>query len=273
MLAEELKEILEHSAANKFLISLQPDIFELAKHMLAHIGSPDSRLRDDLIYSAFYHWLLERSQFDNNQLGQILETALDDSHLFWKLGEKDTDSIFTRSFSLLLIALILLQHRQQSVFTHSEISKVNSRLMRYATGEKDNRGFVPVKGWAHAIAHLADVIDELAQCEETGANELHEMLRVVSEKMRIPDTPLVHGEFERMATATLSILRRSLITEKDITNWLLVFEEVFAIGFISPADFAFFNAKHFLQSLYFALRANSDLQQFSEIVLLTLPKS
>ncbi|WKL05120.1 DUF2785 domain-containing protein [Paenibacillus amylolyticus] len=33
--------------------------------------------------------------------------------------------------------------------------------------ERDYRGYDEEKGWAHAIAHAADVLDDLAQCKRT----------------------------------------------------------------------------------------------------------
>ncbi len=48
--------------------------------MLDNIGSTDSELRDDLIYSTFSHWIL-KDFVSPNLLKIILETILD-KHLF-----------------------------------------------------------------------------------------------------------------------------------------------------------------------------------------------
>lgn len=103
-----LKETLLTIRANSFLAP--PHAFELALEMVTHIGSPDPQLRDELIYSTFSHWI-EEGVLSPEQLQELLAIALDDQHLFYRIGESGTDSVFTRSFSVLLLPLILILHR------------------------------------------------------------------------------------------------------------------------------------------------------------------
>ena len=49
----QLKEKLQVFAENKFHLSENDDLSEIIPDMLNHIGSTDSYLRDELIYSAF----------------------------------------------------------------------------------------------------------------------------------------------------------------------------------------------------------------------------
>ncbi len=107
----ELKEKLQGLAQNKFRLSENDDLSELIPQMLYHIGSIDDYLRDELIYSAFGTWILRYNAIDFQQLRKILPIALDEQHMFCKLGEQDTDSVFTRSFSVLLLPLLLITHR------------------------------------------------------------------------------------------------------------------------------------------------------------------
>lgn len=74
--------------------------------MLAEIGSVDPELRDHLIYSSFAKLILN-DYLNQSLMAHILDVCLDPFHLFYKLGETDTDSVFTRSFSALVIALLL----------------------------------------------------------------------------------------------------------------------------------------------------------------------
>ena len=159
--ALELKEILrpiqsgekEWDAENEQL---------LIPAMLEHIGSTDSILRDTCIYGTFCKLILEK-QLDKGLLEEMLEACLADEMLFHGIGEAESDSVFTRSFTTLLIALILYSDNESGFLSGEMIVEVKEKLLVYMEAEKDLRGFVPGKGWAHSIAHAADAFDELAK--------------------------------------------------------------------------------------------------------------
>src|SRR5512139_2560214 len=98
----QLKEKLQVYAENEFRPPAQDELSELVPAMLHHIGSTDSVLRDDLIYSAFATWITDHDAIDHEQLRSMLPTVLDEEHLLYKVGEQDTDSVFTRAVSVLL---------------------------------------------------------------------------------------------------------------------------------------------------------------------------
>lgn len=131
--------------------------------LLNHIGSTDSYLRDELIYSAFGTWTLRYNVIDQEQLRSLLPIILNERHMLYNIGEKNTDSVFRRSFSILLLPLILITHRSQHFLTAPEIRQVKEKLIYFLENEKDLRGFVSEKGWAHSIAHAADALDDIAK--------------------------------------------------------------------------------------------------------------
>ena len=109
--------------------------------MLVHIGSPDSQLRDNMIYQTFCQLILE-TKIDDQLLGEILELCVSDQFLFKGIGEKDTDSVFTRSFTSLLIALILYQDNRNDFLTEAKVNEIKDKLISYVNLEKDVRGYV-----------------------------------------------------------------------------------------------------------------------------------
>src|SRR5512135_2288376 len=119
----ELKEKLQRAAQNDFRLSENENLSELIPEMLHHIGSTDSDLRDELIYSAFGTWILHHNAIDSQQLRRILPIALDEQHMLYKLGEQNTDSVFTRSFSVLLVPLLLIAHRTHPFLSTPEIDQ------------------------------------------------------------------------------------------------------------------------------------------------------
>ncbi|WP_155889949.1 hypothetical protein [Peribacillus kribbensis] len=78
----------------------QPPEAWLLEQMLANIGSVDSELRDSLIYST-YCKLMKGNHLTTGQMESLFDACLDENRLFYKIGEKESDSVFTRSFSSL----------------------------------------------------------------------------------------------------------------------------------------------------------------------------
>ncbi|MFK7804733.1 MAG: DUF2785 domain-containing protein [Anaerolineae bacterium] len=255
----QLKQQLQTIAANEFNIPADFDLFPLALNMLQHNGSIDSELRDGLIYSAFGTWIIKHKLFTPAQLTQLLEITLDDQHLFYRIGEFETDSVFTRSFSMLMLPLILIRHCEESFLTAAHIKQIKSKLFDYVRLEQDLRGYVPEKGWAHAAAHGADAFDDLALCPELDAADLLDLLTQLNTWITTETTPFVHEEDERFVTAVISIRSRKLIAERDIEKWIRALAtQVKEAKHPSPTNRIYINVKNFLRSLYFRLyRKNS----------------
>ena len=57
------------------------------------------------------------------------------------------------------------------------------RVASWYLREQDVRGYVPGKGWAHAIAHGADAIGILAQSPHFATNELTVFLDVLADRL------------------------------------------------------------------------------------------
>jgi len=254
---KELKVQLQIIAQKNFSIPAGIDQFALALKMMSYIGSTDSELRDDLVYTTFATWILKQHLFNNAQLRQLLFMVLDCQYIFYGIGETDTDSVFTRSFSVLLLPLILISHREKPFLTRWEIGEVKTALLKYLEQERDLRGYVAGKGWAHAVAHAADALDDLAQCPEMGSTDLLDILNVIAAKMCEGSIPYIYEEDERMVTAVISVLNRHLVGEEDIEKWMRGFALSVKKSKRSPLNYRHLNVKNFLRSLYFRMRQKS----------------
>ncbi len=263
MLDEQaLKERLREIAAADYKAPTRPEIYPLVLAMGAHTGSTDPELRDDLIYMTMAYWI-QRDVFEAKDLKEILQVALNEQHLFYGLGQKETDTVFTRSFSMLIVAAVLNAHRRHTFLPDDELHVIKQKLLRYLEGEKDLRGYVPLKGWAHAIAHAADALDELVQCAEMNAEDLCEILTTMRKVIRTTAAVYICEEDERLATAVLAAWQRDEIDNESIISWLasfvpladqdLPFEERYP---------SFVNSKNFLRSLTF----RTSRMSFSESI-------
>jgi hypothetical protein len=249
---EALQELLKGIKDNEYKVSERVDAFELSLAMMEYLGDSDSRLRDDLIYSVLIRWITS-GVFSKEQLKKILSTVLDDKHLLYKIGEKDTDSVFMRSFSVLIAAGLVYAHREDKFLDHEELINVKNKIIKYAEQEKDVRGYISDGGWAHTAAHTSDTLDELALCEELGRGELLEILEVIKNKVSIEYYSYICYEDERLALATNSLISRGLFTEEEIAEWIKSFSEYDKNIEFPNHYYMIGNIKNYLNSLYYRL--------------------
>lgn len=250
-LKNDLKERLTNIILNGYQPADESDVWPLTQEMLRHLGSTDPELRDKLINRVLGRWA--ELYFDSQQLQILLNRVLDDDHLYLGLGEEGSDSVFMRSFSSLALASLIARHRSQAFLSGPAVQQTLDRMLVYLSKEKDLRGYLPGKGWAHALAHAADALDELALCPELGKPALLDLLQGIREAVLGAAVVLVDDEDERLVTAVLSSLQRQLLSASDLSRWVSGFA-----SFALPPTYQEWlrkrtNIKHFLRSLYFRL--------------------
>ncbi|CEG26153.1 Hypothetical protein BN1002_00994 [Bacillus sp. B-jedd] len=247
---EELKTVLLKVKAGASVVGEQKQ--HIVKSMLAHIGSADSVLRDKLIYGSFCKMILE-GQLEEEQLINLFESSLSESYLFKGIGEKGTDTVFTRSFTSLLIALILYKDGEDDILPASMVETAKERLLEYIQAERDLRGFVPGKGWAHSIAHAADAIDELVKNQKVGSEDFSGLLQVLWDKMLVSESVYIRQEEERVVVPIVAMLQRGL-DQNEVVALLKNTPEKIKISREVLGEEHYWNlvanAKNFLKSLY-----------------------
>jgi hypothetical protein len=137
------------------------------------------------------------------------------------LAEDGTDTVFRRSFSVLVLAECIERDNAAHLVPATTMVRWGDRVASWFVRERDLRGFVRGKGWAHAVAHGADAIAALAASEAMGRLELTVLLDVLADRLLLPTEHfLVHGETDRLARATMRILRRDLVSLEVLEPWL-----------------------------------------------------
>lgn len=244
------KQFLRSIVDNNHEIPTEIDSFVFARSLLANLASTDEELRDELSYMLLASGIIDRHKLSIQQVEEILALILDKDHLFWGIGEKGTDSVFMRSFSNLIVAGILYTDNRDPELSPKDVHQAKDALLRYAREEKDWRGYVDGKGWAHTMAHLADAFDECAQHQSLSEEDREEILTVLSELIKLPD-PLYHEEDMRLATVAYHIIVCKQVSEEFLATWLescYVERNSDVSAWMSAS-----NAKNFLRSLYFLL--------------------
>lgn len=264
---KQLKKLLLDIRCNNWEIPNEVNKYEFALTLMDNIGTIDSELRDDLILVMLWNMITEK-KLSKDEIKGILKIALSDKHLFYGLGKKDDDSVFNRSFSVLIIRWIIFYHNNfgENLLSEEEMMEVYQDLIRYVRLEQDFRGYIEVKGWGHTMGHSGDALRTLALCNYIKHDELLEILEVVKEKISIIDYVYINEEAERLVSVVVNIMSRKILTNEEIVFWIKSFED-----FNKPKDFPnmhYFkeNVKNFLRSLYFRLKfKNNQTLIFNEI--------
>ena len=191
---------------------------DLTAELTTMLGSTQPEVRDGTAYPALATWI-DRGVYDDLLVG------LGDgmvAGLSVGLGESGTDTVFRRSFSALIVAECLERDNEQHLLAPTKILDWGDRIAVWFLTERDSRGFVPDKGWAHAIAHGADAIGALAESSHMSAAEHQALLDVLAERLlqQPADEPLVAGEPDRMAAAAMRILRRGSLGVDVLEPWV-----------------------------------------------------
>ncbi|MEJ7795881.1 MAG: DUF2785 domain-containing protein [Nocardioides sp.] len=189
---------------------------ELTAELTRMLGSTDPGLRDGTAYPALGTWV-DRGVYDE------LLTGLGDgmaAGLTVGLGERDTDTVFRRAFSVLVLATVVERDISQQLLPAEKVLRWGDQIVSWYLRERDLRGHVAGKGWAYAVAHGADAIGALAGSRHFGVHELTVLLDVLADRLLTIDVPLLCGEPDRMAHAVMSILRRNVVPTRVVEPWI-----------------------------------------------------
>lgn len=202
---------------NNYQIPEGYTLSELTGQLFRYIASTDPELRDHIAYSVYATWL-QRELYTKEEISEHVELLLD--NLGRGIGESKSSSVFLRSFSVLFLAEIVHNDNRKALLERAQIKSILARALWYLDAEKDPRGYVPVKGWAHALAHTADLLAELARHRYVNKNDLRDILRAISAKITHAGEYLyIHGEDERLARAVIEVLRRGRLPTSAVRSW------------------------------------------------------
>lgn len=270
---EELKKCLIEIRDNDYNVPDGADVDGILDDMLRHIGHADGEFRDKLIYKTFVQWGESKKLISAEKMTQILGICLSDTHLFYGIGENGTDSVFTRSFSSLVLSVAFCVHDDVEPFLGAQdVQSIKETVLRYIAQEKDYRGYVEGKGWAHAVAHIADALYNVVGCEIDGkfCNDRDSVLEILQGiKTLVCNEECVYGteEDERLAAAVMMVIWSEALASDDIIAWIDGFnmaDNEWWKGSVPSDYYPHINRKNFMRSLYFKLLADGDFEAICE---------
>jgi Protein of unknown function (DUF2785) len=225
---------------------------DLTAELTRMLGSNDPVVRDGTAYPALATWT-SRGVYDDllSGLGDGMAAGLAVG-----LGDRETDAVFRRSFSVLVLGECVARDNKVGLVPPTKVLEWGDRISTWYLRERDLRGFVPGKGWAHAVAHGADAIGTLAESPHFANPELTVLLDVLADRLTLPvDAPFAHGEPDRMAAATMCVLRRNVVPLSVLEPWVARLASAATARALRGTDpfLQRSNSEAFLRALYLQL--------------------
>ncbi|EQD47955.1 hypothetical protein B2A_08205, partial [mine drainage metagenome] len=163
-------------------------------------------------------WIL-RQGLQDTERRSLAQNAIEG--LSAGLGRASDDSVFLRSYSTLVLCAIVERDLIHPFLRSVEYRRILSSALRLLDREKDLRGFVPGKGWAHTLAHLADLFDSLVKSPHLQDQDLQRILKSIAKRLLRPtSTVLGYGEPVRLAKAVITLLNREIVPIPYINSWI-----------------------------------------------------
>ncbi|WP_162985948.1 DUF2785 domain-containing protein [Virgibacillus sp. Bac330] len=235
----------------------------LLEEMLENIGHTDPEIRDDLIYNSFVKLIL-KDYVTKEQTIYILQKCMSEQYLFFNIEDKTIgDSVFTRSFSALVIATILYKDATTRNLSSELVLYAIHVGIEYLLLEQDYRGYVEEKGWAHSIAHGSDLLATCVLHPEFDASQTKACLHAIR-KCVLVEYPYIDEEDERLIQVMEALIKKGM-EDIELRNWIADLEvelhlphERYRIEW---------NVKRFCYSLYITLLQHREFSASRQAIL------
>lgn len=266
------KEFWISIAKNDYRIPEGHKLEELTKTLFSYLGNTDPELRDEIAYNVYANFL-KREMYTRDEISAHVDELL--SSLEKGIGETESDSVYLRTFSVLFLAEIVHNDNKKPLLDKKQFLSILTKGLWYLDAEKDPRGHIPVKGWAHALAHTADLMLVLGRNRNIESADLEKILQGIADKLvHSTNWVYVHGEDERLANAVTAILGRDLVSIDSLRSWLKTLtdpEKSWKGAYMDEGQTkAYHNVRNFLRSVLIAVKSSDELPQKEEIVSLSL---
>jgi hypothetical protein len=207
------KQIREHD----FAVPAGDSAGKLALEIVDLAPSTDPALRDECGYEILATWVYRKHLLAANELEAVRRKLI--PGMTFRIGETQTDSVFRRSFSALYLSILAAEDLYKPFLSDSTFKETLDVTVGCYAGEKDLRGYVPEKGWAHATAHVADLLKFLARNPKLTRGEQSKIVSAIAQRCRTTDSVFAWGEDARMAAALLSIVDRRDFDQSIFDEW------------------------------------------------------
>ncbi|WP_371806230.1 DUF2785 domain-containing protein [Candidatus Lokiarchaeum ossiferum] len=270
MKLEDIKWIME----NSFAVLPNSTLAEQTEILIDFLGSPVSDLREGAL-EILYAWIM-KGNYSNDKL-LILGDRLA-KNLLIGIGERNTDTVFLRAFSALILEAIIdfdtncaseEDVGRKPFLSKDQLLAYLQTSIHYYHDEKDTRGFAVGKGWAHSIAHGADLFGGFARHRFIGNHELHQILNLLKFKITEPTEEIyTSNEDFRISITVYVIFLRKILTLDEMSSWIQSVRAVYSKEKWSiyakkkTSRNGFLNSRIFFHSFHLMLKFGINNQGF-----------
>lgn len=263
---------------NQYRLPEDQSLSDLTIELFNYLGSTDPELRDTFAYGILARWIVLYGLHAPENLRVMIEWLV--PQLSEGVGEQETDGVFLRAYSALILSLIAYHDNSVNFLEAEEARYLLDKARAYLLAERDLRAYVPEKGWANACAHTADLLRFLARNGYLEASDLRRLLDAIADKLTT-ETGVIfnHDEDDRLAQAVMAVFQRNVLNMYEMSEWLNRFldwrSRQQTDNHYDPLYHATHqNIKNFLRSLYCRIQLSAyrtiDIQDFEPDLLVAI---
>lgn len=238
-------------------------LMDLTEALLGYLGSPDAELRETFAYEILARWIIQYQYHEAAQLRQLINWLMEQMN--YEMGAYNDDTVFLRSYATLTLSLIMYRDSRENFLDEIEVQAILHLANGYLLDEQDNRAYVEDKGWANAIANVADLLRYIAHNSLLSPADMQTILHVIADKMMQSAYQIyAHDEEERLARVILTIMAQDVLTTEDLLDWVQRFSDWrdqtdLKSNYNAIANMTYQNIKRFLLSLYTRMQLSPQL--------------
>lgn len=181
------------------------------------VNSHDPELRDNFGHEILANWIHRSGKFTTRELDALRGAFL--PFVLAGMGELETDTVFSHSFALLNLKELAVADLNTPFLTEATFDELFESAVNAFAAEKDTRGYVMGKGWAHATAHGADLLRMLALNNKLHVPQQSRLITAIANRARSAGSVFLWGEDARMSAALDSVASRADVDITEFDNW------------------------------------------------------
>lgn len=247
---------------------------QLLDQMVDWVGFPDDEIRDKLNYRLFIE-LLSTQLISSQQMNDMTNRLSSDYFLYSSIGDKDTDSVFLRSYSALWLSKLINVDTQLHFLSDQQASTIFKVCTSYLTLEQDTRGYLEEKGWALAITNGADLFTSIVSHPSYDLKLTPKILEGIKDSLW-KGTVYTADEEEKFSNIIEKLIMKE-VPEALLIEWIeQVFDklEFYLItnGYTPQYFSARTNTLHLMKNLYFMLKFTHKMDELKGVVSIFIGK-
>jgi len=192
----------------------KPTSDEMALDLLDCLAHADPVLRDEIAFSALNQWIrggsLTAATLERIRATLQPQLAAD---------SKDRDG-FRQPFAALVLADVVAADNTRAFIAQADLDDLVESASAYLESVRDYRGFDARVGWRHGVAHVADLLAQLAANPRVSKEHLGRIVVAVSTQV-VPENGhfYIYGEPARLAAPLFFAAQRGALDAQDWNEW------------------------------------------------------